>query len=107
MKYLLGQFISLLTKRKERNIRMLAEGLNVFRTGVHSSLVGKAPAESGIRSQTGCSVIAINRDNAMIGNPDPALRLQINDEMIMIGTDQAEKCLFKLYAGEMDRIVTL
>jgi Trk K+ transport system NAD-binding subunit len=97
---------TILNLLKPEGVLMLAEGLNVFRTGVHPSLIGKSIAESGLRSQTGCSVIAINRDNTMIGNPDPGLRLQIDDEMIMIGTDQAEKRWFDMYADAMDRIVT-
>ena len=89
---------TILNLLKPDGVLMLAEGLNVFRTGVHPTLVGKSLAKSGLRSQTGCSVIAINRDNTMIGNPDPALRLKIDDQMIMIGTDQAEKRLSELYA---------
>lgn len=97
---------TILNLLKPDGVLMLAEGLNVFRTGVHPSLVGISLAESRLRSQTGCSVIAVNRGNDVIGNPDPALRLQIDDELIMIGTDPAEKRLFELYADALDRIVT-
>lgn len=76
---------------------MLAEGLNVFRAGVHADLLGQSLAASGIRPQTGCSVIAIHRDGAMINNPDPLLRLQNGDELILIGTDEAEEKLFSQY----------
>jgi K+/H+ antiporter YhaU regulatory subunit KhtT len=47
--------------------------------------------------QTGCSVIAINHDGAMISNPEPAVRFSENDELIMIGTDDAEKRFLKMY----------
>ena len=77
---------------------MLAEGLNVFRAGMHSSLVGKSLVESQIRMKTGCSVIAINHEGEMLSNPDPLLRFSERDELIMIGTDDAEKRFFEMYA---------
>jgi K+/H+ antiporter YhaU regulatory subunit KhtT len=42
-------------------------------------------------------VIAINRDGQMINNPDPQVRLATGDELIMIGTDDAEKRFLKEY----------
>jgi len=76
---------------------MLAEGLNVFRAGMHASLLGKSLIESQIRMQTGCSVIAINHGGEMISNPDPSFRFSEEDELIMIGTDDAEKRFLKMY----------
>ena len=78
-------------------VLMLAEGLNVFRVGVHSSLVGKSLTESQIRMQTDCSVIAINHDGKMAINPDPAICFREDDELIMIGAADAEKRFFKMY----------
>lgn len=88
---------TILNLLKPDEVLMLAEGLNVFRAGIHSTLLGKTLAESQIRIQTGCSVIAINRDGTMINNPDPTIRFQEKDELIMIGTDDAEKQLIKKY----------
>jgi K+/H+ antiporter YhaU regulatory subunit KhtT len=53
---------TILNLLKPDDVLMLAEGLNVFRAGMHSSLVGKLLVESQIRMKTGCSVIAINHD---------------------------------------------
>jgi len=88
---------TILNLLKPEGVLMLAEGLNVFRAGVHADLLGQSLAASGIRPQTGCSVIAIHRDGAMINNPDPLLRLQNGDELILIGTDEAEEKLFSQY----------
>ncbi len=90
---------TILNLLKPDEVLMLAEGLNVFRAGVHPSLVGKSLAESQIRVQTGCSVIAINHDGEMVSNPDPSVRFRENDEVILIGTDDAEKRFLKLYPG--------
>jgi len=76
---------------------MVAEGLNVFRVSVHSSLVGKSLAESHIRRQTGCSVIAIGRENELNINPEPSILLGEHDEMVLIGTSDAEKRLMDIY----------
>ena len=83
---------------KPNELLMLAEGLNVFRAGMHASLVGKSLVESQIRMRTGCSVIAINHDGEMVSNPDPSVRFSEQDELIMIGTDDAEKRFLKMYA---------
>ena len=88
---------TILNLLKPDDVLMLAEGLNVFRAGMHASLVGKSLVESHIRRQTGCSVIAISHDGEMISNPDPSVRLSEKDELIMIGTDDAEKRFLKRY----------
>ncbi len=88
---------TILNLLKPDNVLMLAEGLNVFRAVVHATLVGKTLADSHIRVRTGCSVVAINHDGQMINNPDPQVRLNTGDELIMIGTDGAEKQFFNAY----------
>jgi len=90
---------TILNLLKPDEVLMLAEGLNVFRAGMPSSLVGKSLGESQIRMQTGCSVIAINHDGEMVSNPDPAVHFRENDELILIGTDDAEKLFLEMYPG--------
>jgi len=82
---------------KPNKILMFAEGLNIFRSSVHSSLVGKSLAQSQIREQTGCSVIAVGRKNKLNINPEPSILLGENDEMVLIGTNDAEKRLMDIY----------
>ena len=89
---------TILNLLKPGEVLMLAEGLNVFRVGVHAALLGKSLAESQIRMQTDCSVIAINQDGKMVINPDPSVCFRENDELIMIGADDAEKRFFKMYS---------
>lgn len=76
---------------------MLAEGLNVFSVETHSSLVGKSLAESHIRRQTGCNVIAVHDEGRMIINPDPSFRFGKDNELIMVGTTEAERNFFKAF----------
>ncbi len=89
---------TILNLLKPDDVLMLAEGLNVFRSGVHAALAGKTLAESQIRARTGCSVIAISQDGRMVNSPDPQIRLDSGDELIMIGTEEAEKRFLKAYA---------
>lgn len=82
---------------KPGEILMFEEGLNIFRAPVPSPLVGKSLAENQIRKQTGCSVIAISTQGELNINPDPSIPLGENDEMIMIGTADAEKRFIENY----------
>jgi len=92
---------TILNLLKPDEVLMLAEGLNVFRVGVHAALLGKSLAESQIRMQTDCNVIAINQDGKMVINPDPSVCFRENDELIMIGVDNAEKRFFKMYEASL------
>jgi len=82
---------------KPNKILMFAEGLNIFRASVSKSLAGKSLAGSQIRKQTGCSIIAISRNNDLNINLEPSLLLEENDEMVLIGTSEAEKRLMDIY----------
>jgi K+/H+ antiporter YhaU regulatory subunit KhtT len=43
-------------------------------------------------------VIAVYDDGKMIINPDPSFRFGKNNELIMIGTTEAEKHFFKTFS---------
>ncbi len=76
---------------KPDEILMLAEGLNVFKAHVPDSFTGKTLAENHIRKKTGCNVIAIRSGDSFNINPDPTVKLKENEELILIGTAEAEK----------------
>lgn len=78
---------------------MLAEGLDIFRITVPPLLEGQCLSETQIREKTGCNVIAIRSDDIMKINPDPSIRLSKNDELIIIGTDEAEKLFMKTFSA--------
>jgi K+/H+ antiporter YhaU regulatory subunit KhtT len=70
---------------------MLSEGLNIFRVDINPKLENRALADIRIREDTGCSVVAVKRKEELFVNPDPAIVLAPGDELVMIGTVQAEK----------------
>ncbi len=88
---------------KPGELLMLAEGLNVFRAGVPKSLAGRSLSESRIGRDTGCSVIAVNRSGTNIVNPDIYFRLELHDELILIGTTEAERRFFKKHGETNNR----
>ncbi|MDR9364903.1 MAG: NAD-binding protein [Balneolaceae bacterium] len=70
---------------------VLAEGLNVFNHCVNKKLAGKALKQSNIRNETGCTVIAINcEDDSMQVNPGPDTILELNREIVLIGSFEGE-----------------
>ena len=70
---------------------MLTEGLNIFRVSTPPLLVGLPLMNSGIRQDTDCNVIALQRGKHISVPPDPAAKLADGDELIMIGTVEAEQ----------------
>lgn len=75
---------------KGDNVLMVAEGLDVFKEKLPESLHDKTLAESEIRKKTGCSVIAIDKGGEIMINPVPDTVLAKGDELILIGTTEAE-----------------
>lgn len=59
-----------------------------------AALVGATLDESGIRAETGVSVIAVQRDSETISNPEPAFELAAGDVLVAIGTRE-EQSAFK------------
>jgi Trk K+ transport system NAD-binding subunit len=76
---------------------MLTEGLNIFRYPAPVSLIGKNLLESGIREKAACSVIAVIENGQTRINPDPFEVLRPGEEMLMIGTIEAEKAFTENY----------
>ena len=83
---------------KPDEILMLAEGLNVFKSHVPASLTGKTLSENQIRRMTGCNVIAIRSGDSFNINPDPTVKLKDSEELILIGTAEAETEFKKVFS---------
>ena len=79
------------------DILMVAEGLDVFKLNLPERLAGKSLADSAIRQQTGCNVVAIVDEEGMQFNPDPHMPLPKKSDIILIGSVEAENCFHDLY----------
>ncbi|MEE9910628.1 MAG: NAD-binding protein [Deltaproteobacteria bacterium] len=74
---------------------LLAEGLNFFHLQAPRSLAGKTLLQSGIREKTGCTVVAVQQKGETSINPEPSLQIGKDDELILIGTYDAESFFLK------------
>ena len=82
---------------------MVAEGLNILRHPIPGSLINKALKQSRIREKTGCSVIAVRTGSETYINPEPEFILEEDQELIVIGTKQAEKKFLKNFEQNTSR----
>jgi Trk K+ transport system NAD-binding subunit len=86
---------------KHSDILMVAEGLNVFQIELPPSLEGKSLVESEIRQCTGCSVIAIQREQdgreEHLLHFEPTEVLRAGDELVLIGDIESEETFIKTY----------
>lgn len=57
-----------------------------FEIDYRSPLVGETLREANIRSRTGVSVIAVQRGQETVSNPDPTFELEVGDLLVGIGT---------------------
>lgn len=77
---------------EDKDVIMLAEGLNIFNYKVDGKLSGISLLESNIRQKTGCTVIAVNcKNEEMLVNPPPDRVLEKDDEIVLIGSSEGEK----------------
>lgn len=86
---------------KRSDVLMLAEGLNVFRLRTPPALAGQTLAESALRRETGCSVVAWQHGGHMEINPNPHQPLAPDSELILIGSVEAEEKFFRRYVGRV------
>lgn len=83
-----------------QDVLMLAEGLNIFNHKISKSLAGKTLIQSDIRQKTGCTVIAIKKDDEMAINPAPDTILSEGQEIILIGQFEGESAFNSLYISK-------
>ncbi len=83
---------------------VVAEGLDVFRSGVPSPMRNKTLAQSHIRTETGCNVVAIERDGELVGNPAGDVVLDARTDLVLIGDAAAQDRLAELSEGWRDRL---
>lgn len=88
---------TILNLLKQDDIVMVTEGLELFKVPVPPALVGKSLANSKIRAETGCTVVAVQWRGANQINPNPTLPLDASSEIILIGTEEETKRFLQRY----------
>src|SRR5690606_15394477 len=82
---------------KRANVLMVAEGLNIVSMKVPPTLAGRRLADTSIRQDTGCRVIAVVEHGRMRVNPDPHLPLPADAEILIVGNMDAEERFIRKY----------
>ncbi len=80
-----------MNRLRRGNIVMLSEGMDLFQVPTPESLVGKRLDESGIRRETGCSVVAVHMGEDAELNPPGSYVLPDDSELILIGSAEGEE----------------
>ncbi len=75
---------------RQEDLRGLAVdgAIRIFEVTVRAIADGKSIEELGIRQKSGATVVAVERDGAVISNPGPEFRLQEGDRVHLIGSEQ-------------------
>jgi TrkA domain protein len=58
-----------------------------------SPVAAKTLAETDLRNETGASIIAIQRGDETLSNPDPSLELEVGDLLVSVGTREEQNSL--------------
>ncbi len=82
---------------KRSGVVMITEGLNLIRLKVPASMEGKTIAETNLRVDTGCTVVAVQEDGKAEINPAPTRTLAPGSEIVMIGDAEAEDRFLERY----------
>ncbi|MEB2787016.1 potassium channel family protein [Algoriphagus persicinus] len=91
---------TILNLLQRSDILMVAEGLDLIKAKIPKQLIGKQIKETSIRQETGCTIIAIRSGEEMNINPDPSTVLSKDNEIILIGTVEAENQFFQIYESD-------
>lgn len=78
----------------------VAQGLDVFRVPVPESFAGRTIAESGLREDTGCTIIGYRDREGLKANPGATTVLESGHELIMIGDWESRNRYFDKYGDD-------
>lgn len=84
---------------KRSDIMMVAEGLDLLKVRVPAQLAGLTIAQSAIRQETGCTIIAIRENDKVYINPEPTMVLPLEADIMLLGTVEAESKFFSMYGA--------
>jgi len=84
---------------RPHGLQILAEGLNLFRQPVSSQFKGKQLADCRIRALSDCNLVAVNSGKKMIINPEPTYRFTPQDELFLVGPDEAQRRYLETFSA--------
>jgi voltage-gated potassium channel len=75
---------------RRTNVLMVTEGLNLVRVKIPAELAGRSLKDIGLRSLTGCLVVAIDTPAGTQALPPPDQPLPADGDLLLVGDDEAE-----------------
>lgn len=81
---------------------LLAEGVNVFPAEIPASMAGQKLADLQVRSQTGCTIIAVEEGGKREINPPADYQLPMRGRMFLVGTIDAEDQFLKKFKPALE-----
>jgi voltage-gated potassium channel len=89
----------IMSQLRQHQIVQVAEGLEFLRFSVPAALAGRSIRESGIREQTGCTLVALTVDGNLVVVPGPDETLAAGSEMILMGVVEDHQRFFTQFAS--------
>lgn len=86
---------------RESDNLLLAEGVFIFPSPVPKKMAGRRLADCAVRSETGCTVMAVEHNGERIVNPEPDVVIPANGTLLLIGTLEAEEKFLKEFEPDL------
>ncbi len=86
--------------RKSDNL-LLAEGVCIFPSPVPQAMRGRRLIDCAVRSETGCTIIAVETQGERIVNLEPDTLLPENGTLLLVGTLEAEERFLKAFKPDL------
>ncbi len=80
---------------------LLAEGVLVFPSPIPDSMTGRRLADCALRSETGCTIIAVESGGERVVNPPPDFILPESGKLLLIGTLEAEERFLRQFKPDL------
>jgi len=81
----------------DRDVLSLDTHVEIVRSET-PTLVGRTIGEANVRERTGCTAIAIERDNEFVTDIGPETRVERGDELVVAGTDESVRAFERAFA---------
>ncbi len=83
--------------RQDEAVLALDTNVQLFR---HSPgrIAGQTLRETAVRDRTGCTIVAIEREERVLTDLDPAVKILPDDDLILAGTDTGKQRFIEQYA---------
>lgn len=81
----------------DRDVLSLDTHVEVVRTEA-PALVGRTVGQAAVRETTGCTVIAVERGDALVTDVGPETRIERGDELVVAGTDEGVRAFERAFA---------